>query len=361
MNPPALTVRSLRATPVSVPLARPVHTASGTIAHAVLALVDLATEQGVDGRAYLFAYTPLALRPLVRLLDELAPLLAGRPCAPAELARTLGAPFRLLGDTGLVAMALAGIDMAAWDALARAAGLPLARLLGGAPRPVRAYFSQGLDGRERGVELAHECLALGYSAMKIKLGHATLAEDVAVAEAVVSVLGERAELAVDYNQSLTVPEALRRCRALDPLGLAWIEEPTRHDDAGHARIAAAIDTPVMLGENWFGVHEMARSLRAQASDLAMPDLMKIGGVSGWLHAAGLAAAARMPMASHVFPEMSAHMLCVTPTAHLLEVLDLAAPVLAEPLVVRDGFAHPGEAPGSGIDWDRDAVSHYRLD
>lgn len=361
MTLPALALRELTTTAVNVPLAYPVRTASGDVTQAPLLLLDLLTEQGVTGRAYVFTYTPLVLRPLKGLADALGGLLGGMPCAPHELERGFDARLRLLGNTGLVTMALAGIDMAAWDALARAAGLPLARLLGGAPRPVPAYFSQGLDGVARSVELAAECLDRGFRAMKIKAGRATLAEDVEVIRAVQDVLGSRAALAVDYNQSLTVAEALVRCRALDELGLAWIEEPTRQDDhAGHARIARAVHTPVMLGENWLGTHDMARALAAGAGDLAMPDVMKIGGVSGWLRAAALADAARVPMSSHLFHEVSVHLLAVTPTAHWLEYLDLAAPVLTEPLRIVDGMAAPPDRPGNGLEWDREAVSRFAL-
>jgi mandelate racemase len=313
----------------------------------------------VVGHAYLFAYTPLVLGPLVQLLSNLDTLLRGQPCVPHDIEQALGQRFVLLGNTGLVTMALSGIDMALWDLQARAAGLPLATLLGGSPRPVPAYFSQGMDGLERGVELAQECLARGFTAMKIKIGYASAAEDRAVVRAVQAELGPAATLAVDFNQSLNPAEALRRCRALDDLGLAWIEEPLRYDDdAGHAQLAAALDTPVMVGENWLGTHAMARSLAARACDMAMPDLMKIGGVSGWLRASALAHAARLPVGSHLFQEMSAHLMAVTPTAARLEWLDIAAPVLAQPLCIEAGRAIPNTSPGSGVAWDADAVRRY---
>lgn len=358
---PILGLRSLRTTPVLVPLEQPVRTASGQVTHAPLLLIDLLSAEGVEGRAYLFTYTPLVLKPLAGLLDELAAALVGTVLAPAAIERALDARFRLLGNTGLVTMAIAGIDMAAWDCLARAAELPLGRLVGGSGAPVPAYFSQGMDGVEKGVELAGQCLERGFDLMKIKIGYPTLTEDLAVVRAVQATLGRDAALAVDYNQSLTVPEAMRRCRALDEFDLAWIEEPTRHDDdAGHARLSGATHTPIMLGENWFGTAPMVRSLEAGACDLVMPDLMKIGGVSGWLRAAAIAAGARRPMGSHIFQEMSAHLMTATPTAHRLEVLDLAAPVLLQPLKVEGGLAHPSPAPGSGLDWDLEAVERLRV-
>lgn len=357
-----LTFRELRLTAASVPLEYPVRTASGTVDRAPLVLLDLLTEEGVQGRAYLFTYTPMALKPLHALLQNMAGALQGAAIAPGDLERLFDARFRLLGNTGLVTMAIAGLDMSAWDALARAAGLPLARLLGGSVRPVPAYFSQGMESVPRSVELAQEALARGFKAMKIKIGHPRLEDDLAVVREVRSALGKDVALFVDYNQSLSVPEALVRCRALDELGLGWIEEPTRqYDYQGHARIAREIRTPIQLGENYFGTDEMAKGVAAGASDLLMPDLMKVGGISGWLRAAALADAARLPVSSHIFQEMSAHLMCVTPTAHWLEYQDIAASVLRRPLRIEDGMAVPDDAPGSGLEWDDEAVRRYRVD
>lgn len=361
LKTPTLTIRSIDCTAISVPLAHPVRTANGYITHAPLILIDLVTQEGIVGHAYLFAYTPLVLKPLASLLENIATLVTGMELSPFDIEAKLGARFRLLGHTGLVTMACAGIDMAAWDTLAKAADMPLYRFLGGNSAPVPTYFSQGMDGIEQGLELAHECLERGFTLMKIKIGYASLKEDIAVIAAVKNVLGSEAELAVDFNQSLTVPEAIRRCNALDDFELAWIEEPTRQDDyTGHARIANEVHTPIMLGENWYGTNEMARSVAAKASDMVMPDLMKIGGVSGWLRAASLAHAEGLPMASHIFQEISAHLMSVTPTRLRLEYLEIADPILQTPLLVKDGMAYPNTSPGNGLLWDAKAVSHFKI-
>jgi len=358
---PNLTFRSLRIVPVSVPLARPIRTASGTMTEGPLALIDLLSEEGVEGRSYLFTYTPLVLKPLCELLGNLVPLLQGMSGSPFDVERTLGARFRLLGSTGLVGMALAGIDMAMWDALARAADMPLARLLGGRTKPVRAYLSQGMDGKEQGMRQAADAVERGFAAMKIKIGYSTLAEDVDVITAVQSVLGSSAKLMVDYNQCLSVPEAIRRCRVLDDLGLHWIEEPVLQDDyLGHARVASSTRTPIQRGENWFSVAEMTKSIAAGCTDLAMVDIMKIGGVSGWLRAASIAREHCLPLSSHIFHEVSAHVMAVTPSADWLEYSTLAEPVLQSPLRIEVGNAIVNESAGSGIDWNTTMVQKLRL-
>jgi mandelate racemase len=115
---------------------------------------------------------------------------------------------------------------------------------------------------------------------------------------------------------------------------------------------------VQIGENYWGPRDMGRAIAAQASDYVMPDLMRIGGVTGWMRAAALAQSAGLPMSSHLFSEFSAHLMCVTPTAHWLEYVDWANPVLKTPLEIRGGHAVLRDVPGAGIEWDEAAVAKY---
>ena len=144
--------------------------------------------------------------------------------------------------------------------------------------------------------------------------------------------------------------------------MAWIEEPIEHDDyAGCARIARELATPIQVGENFEGPNAMAAAIAAQAADYMMPDLMRIGGVSGWLRAASLAAAAKIPLSSHLLPEVSAAVLAFSPTAHWLEYVDWAAAILAEPFGVVNGSITPPDVPGSGVSWNEEAVRKYRME
>jgi len=105
---------------------------------------------------------------------------------------------------------------------------------------------------------------------------------------------------------------------------------------------------------------MGEAILARACDFVMPDLERIGGVSGWLRAAALAASSKLPMSSHLFPETSAHLLAVTPTCHYLEYVDWASAILAEPLRIVGGEAVIPERPGTGVAWDEKAVERYRM-
>jgi len=364
MASPEDTVRSVTARAVLVPMRRPLRTSAGAIEAAPLLLIDLLTTAGVTGRAYLFGIQPFTLAPLRSLVEALGAGLEGSPLAPFEIEQALRARLTLLGPHNLAGMALAGLDMAAWDSLARAAGLPLVTLLGGRPGPVRSYNSNGL-GIMPATEAAAEAvdlLAAGFDAVKVRLGRPSAAEDLAVARAVRSAIGPQATLMADYNQFLTVRQAVERGRGLDGEGLAWIEEPVRADDlAGCARVAAELRTPVQIGENFSGPFQMREALQARASDLVMPDLQRIGGVSGWLRAAALASAFGVEMSSHLFPEFSAHLLRVTPTRHWLEYVDWAGPVLREPFAVEAGQLVVPDRPGAGLEWDEDAVAKFGLE
>jgi len=355
---PKLKIRSLRARAVLAPMRRTLATASGAVTKAPLILVDLGTREGVTGRSYLFLPSIPALKPMVELLHAMLPLVAGMEAAPQDLERHLQKKFLLLGGTGLTTAAIAGIDMAAWDALGRAAGLPLAALWGGAPRPIPAYNSTGLGlmGARRAAAEAVELLEFGFRHIKLRLGYPTLEEDVAAARAVLKAVGPGVAVMCDFNQCLTAAEAIRRGHALDHLGLYWIEEPTRADDyAGNARIARELKTLVQIGENFWSAHDAEKALEAGACDLIMPDAMKIGGATAWLRASALAAARGVPVSSHLFPEFSAHLLAVAPSAHFLEFVDWANPVLKEPLAVADGSLAAAQLPGSGVEWDEKAV------
>lgn len=357
----APTLTEIRVTPVQAPLPRPVRTASGTIPAFPVALVEVHTDAGVTGRAYAQAYLPPLLPALCQALEGLGGMARGLPLAPRDVHAHLLARCRLIGVKGLLGMALGGLDMAVWDAWARLRQQPLAQALGAGLRPLRAYHSVGLYDAASVVEIAEETRAAGYGGLKIKLGFPELAQDLAAVRAARRALGDGVALMVDYNQSLSVPEALRRCRALDGEGLAWIEEPVAADDyAGCARVARAVDTPIQIGENFHGPGEMRAAIEAGAMDLVMPDPQIIQGVTGWLEAATLARAAGLPMSSHLFVEASAQLLCATPTADWIEVLDAAGALRASPLEIRDGCLHPGPGPGLGIEWDAPAVARHRL-
>lgn len=348
-------ISNITARPIISPLKRPIKTASGEIPNAPLVLIDVETSAGITGCAYIFCYTPLTMVPVVSFLNNLKEQWIGKPVAPVSLMADGETMFRLLGRQGLVGMALAGIDMALWDALGKMHNAPVVELLGGSAEPVLAYDSYGILDPDRDAHILETSVEAGFKGIKIKLNGIGRANDIQTVAAVRHIIGEDIELMVDFNQSLAVPEAQYRIAAISEHNIHWVEEPVPAEDlAGHARIREKSNIPIQTGENWWFPEGMALSIAAGASDLAMIDIMKIGGVSGWLRAMGQAEAASLPVSSHLFTEASAHVLPVTPTAHWLEYLDIASAVLQEPPQPVDGFV-TAQGPGLGIVWDEKAI------
>ena len=355
-SPP--TIRSVKARAIDAPISRPVKNAFGVIRSAPLVLIDVMTDQGVTGRSYIFGYAGLTLKPLVQLISDIGADLTGKPVAPFDLMAQMDAKFRLLGWQGLVGMAVSGLDMAFWDALGQAAAQPLTALLGGTPRPIRAYDSYGAVDPVADEKDLRRSLDQGFRGIKIKGGDGDLANDERVVKAVRSLIGPDIALMLDFNQSLDPSEASRRISRLAPYDLHWIEEPVAAENLeGHAKVRETSPISIQSGENWWFPRGFAEAIASGASDFIMPDLMKVGGVTGWLRVAGQAEAASIPMSSHLFAEASAHMLAVTPTAHWIEYLDLARAILAEPVEIVDGTI-TARGHGLGLSWDEAAVAKY---
>jgi len=363
---PALKVRAIRATPVEVPPNFILGTSMGAIRQVPLLLVDVETEEGVTGRSYMFCHLRSVALSVALLLGDVERVVKGDKADPPALWAKLMRRFTLIGVQGVLRMAISSFDVAFWDAAAQAAKQPLCRLLGAEPRPIPAYNSCGLGPMADLGALADEAetlLAAGsFRAIKLRLGYPTVEADIAAVRAVRKRVGDEVALMVDYNQALSVDEALERGRALDRENIYWLEEPIRHDDyAGAARLVRELKTPLQIGENFSLPTGMAAALNEAKPQYVMPDLERIGGVTGWREAARLAADRRVPMSSHLFPEVSAHLLAATPTRHYLEYVDWADVLLEQPLRIADGHAVVPDRPGNGLAWNKDAVARYRFD
>jgi L-alanine-DL-glutamate epimerase-like enolase superfamily enzyme len=308
---------------------------------------------------------------IVALVDDYcARMLVGEdPLAIGRLWEALGKQLRRSG-TGLAQLALAAVDTALWDLAGKHTGLPVHRLLGGCRDSVPAYGS-GIDLflDEQGL-LAHveELLALGFDWIKIKVGKDDPAEDAARAVAVRRLIGPQRRLCVDANQVWELPAALRHAAALAGAGadLVWLEEPLHPEDvAGHASLRARVALPVAIGESIYSDSQFLAYLRAGAVDVLQPDICRVGGFTGFVRIANLAAAHHLPIAPHYLAELTLPALCAIPNGLVLEWVrggtlgELG--VLAEPMRLEDGVAHASQAPGHGVVLDREALAPYEVD
>jgi mandelate racemase len=357
-----LTYDRVQVRSVLVPLKRKVVSRVGHFDQWPLILIDLFTKEGIIGRSYLEPYLHGAARSITPAIVDLVEAREGKPVSPMSDFQLGRRSLNLVGYEGIAMIANSGIDMAAWDALAKAADVPLAVLLGGSIGPVPAYNSNGLwliDPRLLGREAVELAAEGDFSAFKLRLGHDTLEQDLLAISEVRDAVGTSAQLMVDFNQGLSFGDAIRRCHALDDQGLYWFEEPITYNNLrGYAQLARELRTPLQLGENFYGPRELYRAISLHAGDYVMPDMMRIGGISGWLRSAPIAAAAGIEVSTHLYPEVSAHLMRITETAHWLEWQDWADPILEQPFIVADGQLHVPDRPGIGIEWDEKAVARY---
>ncbi len=355
-----LTFKSIKARPVVLKLKRPVVARIATITDWPLILIDLYTNEGVVGRSYLEPYIVKSMRYLIPALQDFGEFLKGRQITPFELYDAARKSLHFVGYEGMAMIAVSGLDMAAWDALAKATGMPLCVLLGGSIGPVKSYNSNGLWLKEPEA-VAAEAIELrdegGFTGLKLRLGRERIRDDLATIKAVRAAVGEDMHLMVDFNQGLHLGDALHRCHMIDDLGLAWIEEPIVYDNVdGYTQLTAELNTPIQIGENFYGPRDLHKALQRKACDYVMPDFMRIGGVTGWLRAAAIAGTAGVPMSTHLYPEVAAHVMRVTETAHWLEWQDWADPILQKPYEIKDSLLHIPDVPGVGLEWNEKAVT-----
>ena len=359
-----LTLKKVEVRPVSLPLMRPIVSKVGVYNEWPLILIDLYTEEGIVGHSYLEPYIKKSVRYLLPAILDLGDIFKGQPIAAFDIYQQGVSSLHLVGREGMSMIAVAGLDMAVWDVLAKAAGMPLAVFLGGTLGPVPAYNSNGLwltpieTLAKEAKELVNEG---GFSGLKLRLGRDCVDDDIAAIATVREAVGSGVKLMCDFNQGMSLGEALHRCHSLDDQGLYWFEEPIVYNNrSGYVQLTRELKTPVQIGENFYGSRALYQAVLDGACDYVMPDLMRIGGVTGWLRAAAIAGAAGIPMSTHLYPEVAAHLMRVTETAHWLEWQDWADPLLKEPFKLENGYLIIPDKPGNGIEWDEDAIKHHSL-
>ncbi len=363
-NSKKITLKKIHCRVVSVPLPRTIVGKVGRFTHWPLILIDLETKEGVVGRCYLEPYVEKLTRPIVGVVEELFGMFEGKTIGPFDLYEGAMKTLHLDGREGITIIALSGLDMAVWDALAKSVDLPMVSLLGGSPGDIRAYNTNGLWLNPID-KLGREAKDLidqgGFKALKLRLGRPTAAQDKEAIRTVREAVGDDVHIMTDFNQGFTLAEALQRMHYLDNEGLYWFEEPIAYDDFyNYAQITREIKTPIQIGENIYGSRTFLKAVMCRAADMYMPDLMRIGGVTGWLRAAAIAGAAGLPLSSHLYPRVSAQLLRVSESADWLEWSDWAEAILAEPFTVKDGIATVPNTPGNSIDWDEAAIKKYQI-
>lgn len=360
-----LVVREARTRHLSLPLPR--HYVSGI--HDYRATENVLLELDVGdfvGVGYAFAFLPGHARGIREVLRDLVATLVGRPVDDVraiwgELWRRLD----FIGRTGLGAIALGAVDMALWDLLGKRAGLPLYRLLGAASERLPVYASGGwfTYEKEELVEEAHEFAAAGYSGYKVKVGHQDPRVDVDRVEHLLGGVAGEIDVMVDANQSWSPEQGIAIGRELQAMGVAWLEEPVSSGDVeGSARVREALAIPLAAGESVFTRDGFVRLIEARGADVLMPNVARCAGPSQFLAVATLAEAHHLPISSHTYTEVSAHLMAACPNAGLVEhIPGWWDELFDEAPRVRDGTIGPSDAPGLGITFAERAVRDFSVD
>ena len=350
---------------VRLPLDTPLVTGNIRIESIWFLLVDLDTDEGVRGSSFIWGFNKAAARSLAAMVEHLATSALGEdPTATTRLYNKMWRALIQQGHAGVPIMALSAIDAAAWDALGKVAGLPVVDLLGRKLDAVPAYASalwiiDDLDALQRE---ASGYVAEGFSAMKMRVGRGNIARDVAAVRAVREAIGPDIHLMADFSSALTPIYATRLAHALEPYDLFWIEDPIADEDmADHAAITREVRTPICFGEKIYSPQGLKQVIDARAADVLMADMQRAGGVTGWSRIAAMAEAARMPISSHILPELNLHLIASAPTGLYLEYLTWADTLFNEKMELKNGMVTVPRRPGFGLTWNEDTIRKTIVD
>ena len=315
---------------------------------------------GATGVGYSYTIGTGGSSVVALLRDYLAPKLIGRdPDCVEAIWKDLFFHTHATAVGAITSLALAAIDTALWDLRCRRAGLPLWKAAGGARPAVPVYTTEGgwlHLPTESLVAQTLEARAQGFRGAKLKVGKQHLADDVARLAAVREAVGDAFELMVDANQCFTVSEAIRRARAFERFGLAWLEEPLPAEDmAGHVELAAHTAIPIAVGESHYHPSHFREYLAHRACSIVQVDCARIGGITPWLKVAHLAETFNVAVCPHFLMELHVSLTAAAPNAAWVEYIPQLDDITTSLLAIVDGHAVAPSAPGLGIDWDLSAI------
>lgn len=356
----AITVRQL-AMPIDPPIRSGIHFIGSV--ETVIAEVEADGERGLG---YAFCFSPHEARAIRELAIELADVIKeGPPRGVKAHWHAMWQHINFIGREGPAVMALSALDTALWDLLARAARLPLYKLLGASRQETPAYAAGGWLSWpiEQVIDEALAFKSAGYRAYKMRIGGPDWREDVRRVYAVREAIGTEMALMADVNQAWSVADVLRAGRELEGAELGWIEEPVEaQDHAGTARVAAELETPVAAGETLWCRRGFQPLFDAGGVDVVQLDLMRCGGIGEFIAIATEAETRRLPVASHMFTPISAHLMASLSNAYMVEHLPgWFDPLFDEQPLLRDGRVRPSDEPGLGLTVSAEALANWQVE
>jgi L-alanine-DL-glutamate epimerase-like enolase superfamily enzyme len=327
--------------------------------------LELETDQGLTGLGLTFFGGPLT-----RALKEAVAALGGLTIGenPLRIEAVVGKLWQAAssaGPGGIFTLALSAIDMALWDLKGQALEQPLCTLLGGCRDRVLTYASGALM-RPHPVDYLREAgprlVGMGFKQMKMQLGaEPTVTREMERVRVLRQAIGEDIDLMCDINQLWTVNQAIEIGRRVEPYHLFWLEDVVAHDDyQGLARVADALTTPIAAGEYHYGIRPFRHMLEARSIDIAMIDLLRVGGITQWMKVAGMAEAFNVPVVSHLLPEIHVHLVAAIPNGLTVEYMPWTLRLFEETPAIEGGQIVVPQKPGLGLRFDAEAIKHYQI-
>ena len=327
-------------------------------------IVRIFDRDGAVGTGYSYTIGTGGSSIIALLRDHLAPQLIGRDADAIEaIWRDLLFYTHATSVGAITSLSLAALDTALWDLRCRRANLPLSVLAGGAKTSLPLYTTEGGWLHLAPDALVDDALAAkaqGFGGAKIKIGRPHVAEDVSRLSAVRRAVGDDWDIMTDANQGFTLPEAIRRARHLEPLDVAWFEEPLPADDIeSHRELSRRTSIPVAVGESLYSVSQFKEYLQRGACSIVQVDVARVGGVTPWLKVAHMAEAFNVPVCPHFLMELHVALCCAVPNSRWVEYIPQLDSITRTQLVIREGRAHASSEPGLGVDWDWDAIGRLQ--
>jgi len=345
-------------------------------------VLEVRTDEGITGWGDCYGPTSVCKSIVDTLLKST--VVGKDPFDVEVLWETLYNKVKDYGLSGMTISGISGIDIALWDIIGKATGMPIHKLIGGCFRPKVLAYASGLYFRnvdrltDEAVEEARGYASQGFRAIKMKIGLGTLKRDIERVAAVRAAIGQDVQLIVDADHCYNVPQAINIGRELEKLGVYWFEEPVSPEDIdGHAEVSRALDIAIAGGENDFTKHGFRRLLERHAVDIIQPDVCAAGGITECRKIAALAQAYAtpcMPRARGTAIGLAATLQflaalpecppCLVPMPPMLEYEQTFNPfrddLAGQPFAHKQGWVDVPAGSGLGIEVDRTVLERYRI-
>jgi L-alanine-DL-glutamate epimerase-like enolase superfamily enzyme len=352
---------------LATPLKQPIRTAIHNFSQVYHVIVELETDAGIKGTGCLFAQSAAQGRLFQAALELFEPLIINEdPLQIESIWQKIWKAANFIGNSGVSIFALSAIDTALWDITGKSANEPLYKVLGAKYSAMPVYASGGLwlgSSLEEIINEGYSYVMQGFQALKIRIGQPRLEDDIRRVLALREVLGPEIKIIADANQGWDADTAIKFGQAVAEANLYWLEEPVPYYDLeSSARIAAALDMPLATGETEYTYLGFSRLAAEKAADIWMPDLQRVGGITGWHKIATLAKKHDIPISPHLFPEISVHLALAAPTCRIQEHVDWWEALLDEPNRPRlvKGQLYPTELAGTGFAVSLQTIEKYRV-